>query len=117
MAGLLDKPITNPLTTVNPGGYGDVATGLPKFLTNIITVVFIGAGLYAFFNLMFAGFTYITAYGDTKKIQAALASINMSLLGLIIMVAAAAITGIISFVLFGDATAILSPKIIGPGSY
>jgi hypothetical protein len=66
---------------------------------------------------MFAGFTYITANGDAKKLQAAVTSINMSLLGLIIMVGAAAITGVVSFVLFGDATAILSPNIIGPGSY
>jgi len=109
-------PINNPLDTVNPNGYGNVNTGLPQFITNIVTVIFVGAGLYAFFNLMFAGFTYITAYGDAKKLQAAVASINMSLLGLIIMVAAAAITGIVSFILFGSATAILSPEIIGPGS-
>lgn len=109
-------PINNPLDTVSPNGYGNVNTGLPQFITNIVTVIFVGAGLYAFFNLMFAGFTYITAYGDAKKLQAAVASINMSLLGLIIMVAAAAITGIVSFILFGSATAILSPEIIGPGS-
>lgn len=108
--------ITNPLDTINPGGYGDVASGLPKFITNIVTVIFVGAGLYAFFNLMFAGFTYITSYGDTKKLEAAVASINMSLMGLIVMVAAAAITGVVSFILFGSATAILSPTIIGPGS-
>ena len=109
--------INNPLQTINPSGYGDVNTGLPHFITNIITVIFVAAGLYAFFNLMFAGFTYITAYGDAKKLQAALSSINMSLVGLIVMVGAAAITGIVSYVLFGSATAILSPQIIGPGSY
>src|SRR3989339_90307 len=106
--------VKNPLDTINPGGkiYGNVDTGLPQFVTNIVTVIFVGAGLYAFFNLMFAGFTYITAGGDTKKLEAAVVSINMSLLGLIVMVAAAAITGVVSFVLFGSATAILSPKII-----
>jgi hypothetical protein len=109
---LLGEPINNPLTN-----YGNVDVGLPKFISNILTIVFVGAGLYAFFNLMFAGFTYITAAGDQKKIEAAVYSINMSLIGLIVMVAAAAVTGIVSYILFGSATAILSPKIIGPGSF
>jgi len=111
--------IANPLDTINPGGsnYGNVDTGLPSFITNIITLIVVAAGLYAFFNLMFAGFTYITSAGDQKKIEAALLSINNSLLGLVVMVGAAAITGVVSYVLFGSATAILSPKITGPGSY
>jgi hypothetical protein len=114
MAGVFGE-ITSPHETLGTG-YGDVGTGLPSFITNVITVVFVAAGLYAFFNLMIAGFNYITAGGDTKKIETAMYSINMSLLGLIIMVGAAAITGIISLLLFGDATAILSPSITGPGT-
>lgn len=104
--------IENPIDS-----YGNVNTGLPSFISNVVTVVFAAAGLYAFFNLMIAGFTYVTAGGDEKKIQAAVYSINMSLLGLIIMVGAAAVTGIVSFLLFGDAGAILSPSITGPGSF
>jgi hypothetical protein len=114
---LLGTEVKNPLETLNPGGgYTDVSTGLPSFITNIVTIIFIAGGLYAFFNLMIAGFSYITASGDTKKIEAATLSINTSLIGLVVMVAAAAITGVISFVLFGSATAILSPTINGPGS-
>lgn len=117
MAGLLGTEVKNPLQTISGSGYSDVGTGLPTFITNIITIIFVAGGLYAFFNLMIAGFTYITAAGDTKKIEAATLSINTTLIGLVIMVAAAAITGVISFVLFGSATAILSPSIKGPGSY
>jgi hypothetical protein len=105
--GTIKSPITS---------YGDVGTGLPSFITNVITIIFAAAGLFAFFNLMIAGFSYISAAGDTKKIEAATASINMSLMGLVIMVAAAAITGVVSYLLFGSATAILSPNITGPGS-
>lgn len=111
MAGVFGS-IDNPVTS-----YGNVDTGLPSFISNVVTVIFVAAGLYAFFNFMIAGFTYITAGGDTKKIEAALYSINMSLVGLIIMVGAAAITGIVSFVLFGDAGAILAPSITGPGNF
>lgn len=105
--------------TINPppSGYGSVNTGLPSFITNVITIIFAAAGLFAFFNLMIAGFSYISAAGDTKKIEAATLSINMSLMGLVVMVAAAAVTGVVSFLLFGSATAILSPSITGPGSY
>lgn len=104
--------INSPITA-----YKDVDTGLPSFITNVVTIIFAAAGLFAFFNLMIAGFSYITAAGDTKKIEAATASINMSLIGLVIMVAAAALTGVVSFLLFGSATAILAPKITGPGSF
>lgn len=112
MAGIIGTDIKNPITA-----YGNVDTGLPSFITNVITIIFAGAGLFAFFNLMFAGFTYLTSGGDQKKIESAVSSINMSLLGLVVMVGAAAITSIISFLLFGDATAILKPKITGPGSF
>lgn len=108
--------ITNPLDTLNKSGYGSVESGLPAFISNITTVILIAGGLYAFFNLLVAGITYITASGDQKKIESAVAAINMSLLGLIVLVGAVALTGVISFILFGDATLILKPKIFGPGS-
>lgn len=114
MLGIVGETIKSPVTS-----YGSVesSTGLSTFISNIITVIFAAAGLFAFFNLMIAGFSYITAAGDEKKILAATQSINMSLIGLVVMVAAAAVTGIVSYLLFGSATAILSPTIKGPGSY
>lgn len=105
--GTIKSPIT---------AYGNVNTGLPSFITNVVTIIFAAAGLFAFFNLMIAGFSYISAAGDPKKIEAATSSINMSLMGLVVMVAAAAITGVVSYLLFGSATAILAPNITGPGS-
>lgn len=106
--------IKNPLPA---SSYGNVDTGLPLFITNVIKLIFAAAGLFAFFNLLLAGFYYITSGGDSKKIEAASYSINMSLIGLVVMVAAGAITGIVSYLLFGSATAILAPSITGPGSF
>lgn len=108
--------IENPLTQVGSAGYGDVGTGLPSFITNVVTVIFIAGGLFAFFNLIFAGFNYLSAGGDKTKLEKALSSINMSLVGLVVMVSAGIVTGIISFLLFGSATAILAPTIKGPGT-
>ena len=114
MAGIVGETIKSPVKS-----YGSVesAMGISAFISNIITIIFVAAGLYVFFNLMIAGFSYITAAGDEKKIMAATASINSSLIGLVVMVTAAAVTGIVSYLLFGSATAILSPSITGPGSF
>jgi len=113
MAGIFGN-IDNPLPKTS---YGGVGSGLPLFISNVVKVIFVAAGIYAFFNLMIAGFTYITSAGDKQKIEKALYSINMSLIGLVIMVAASIITGIVSYILYGDPTAILRPTITGPGSY
>lgn len=115
MASMFGK-VTNPLTEINPEGYGELGSGLPLFISNALKIVFIGAGLFAFLNLVFAGFLYMGANGDKQKVEKATLSINMSLMGLLVMVAAGVLTGIISFLLFGSATAILKPNIVGPGT-
>lgn len=104
--------INNPL----PSSYGNVNTGLPSFITNLLTLIFVAGGLFVLFNFIFAGFTYMSAAGDKAKLEKALSSINMSVVGLLVMVAAGVLTGIISFLLFGSATFILKPTIIGPGT-
>lgn len=90
--------------------------GLLVFMSNIIRLVTIIAGIWSLFNLIFAGFKYITASGDVKAIETAWNNILMSLLGLAVIVMAFTITAIISFLLFGDAGFILSPTIIGPSN-
>jgi len=105
--------IDNPLPS---SSYGDVGSGLPNFISNVVKVVFIAGGLYAFFNLFFAGFTYLTAGGDKQKLENALSSINMSLIGLLVMVGSGLIIGLASYLFYGDPTAILNPTITGPGT-
>jgi hypothetical protein len=114
MLGIIGETIESPVKS-----YGSVESsmGLSTFISNVITIIFAAAGLFVFFNLMIAGFSYITSAGDEKKILAATQSINTSLIGLVVMVAAAAVTGIVSYLLFGSATAILSPSITGPGNF
>jgi hypothetical protein len=109
-------PISNPLDQVG-STYGSVNVGLPKLISNISSTIIIVGGLFAFFNLLIAGITYITANGDTKKIENAVYSINMSLLGLLILVGASAIAGIVGYIFFNDAGAILKPSIYGPGNF
>jgi hypothetical protein len=108
--GAIDSPLKNT-------GYSDLAGGgLIMFISNIIKLVTIGAGLFAFINLIIAGFGYISAGNDAKKTTEAWAKIYMSLIGLIVIVSSYTLAAIIGWVLFKDPTAILSPKIYGPGA-
>jgi len=54
--------------------------------------------------------------GNPEKTSGALARINMSLIGLVIIAGANIIAAIIGQVLFGSWTAIINPQIYGPGA-
>ena len=96
--------------------YGTITAGLPKFISNVVQLVTIAAGIWMFGNLLTAGFMYLTSSGETEKVNKAWGMIYQSLIGLLIIVAAFAITGVASQLLFGNPNAILEPKIFGPGS-
>jgi hypothetical protein len=103
--------VTNPL----PRAYQGVTSGgLILFLTNILRLVFVAAGIFAFINLIIAGYQYMSAGGDAKALGNAWARIWQSLLGLIIVVGSFALAALLGYLLFGDAGFILSPKIYGP---
>lgn len=88
--------------------------GLILFLNNVLRLMIGVAGIYAFLNLVIAGYGFMTAGGDPKGISNAWAKIWQSLLGLLIIVGSFVLAGIFGYLLFGDATAILKPKIYGP---
>lgn len=94
--------------------YGDFGTGLVKFLNNILKLLIVGAGLFAFFNIIIAGYSFLGAGGDPKKIEQAWARIWQSLLGLLFVAGAFVLAAIFGILLFGDPSAIISPKIYGP---
>lgn len=103
--------VKNPL----PTAYQGVASGgLILFFTNILRLVFVAAGILAFFNLIIAGFQYMQAGGDAKALQAAWDRIWQSLLGLILIVGSFALAALFGYIIFGDATFILNPKIYAP---
>ncbi len=106
--------VQNPL----PGAYQSVTGspgGLILFLTNILRLIFVAAGIYAFINLIVAGFQFMTAGGDAKAITAAWNKIWQSLLGLVFIVGSFALASLFGQIVFGDPGFILSPKIFGPG--
>lgn len=105
--------VENPLPTAYQG---ITSGGLILFLTNILRLVFVVAGIYAFINLILAGFQYMSAGGDSKQISAALGKIWGSLIGLILVVGSFALAALFGYLIFGHADYILSPQIYGPAN-
>jgi hypothetical protein len=121
LPGLLAQNASNLIGSVDsplPAAYKGVTSaqggGLILFITNIIRLLFVGAGVFAFINLIIAGYQYMSAGGDAKAIGNAFARIWQSLLGLILVAGSFALAALFGYLLFGDAGFILNPKIYGP---
>jgi hypothetical protein len=67
-------------------------TNLGRLLSNALAVIFFFAGLLAFVFIITGGIQWITAGGDIKAAQAARDRITAAVVGLIVVVAAFAIT-------------------------
>lgn len=88
--------------------------GLVVFLNNVLRLLFVVGGLLAFLNLIVAGFQFLQSGGDPKSIEQAWNKIWQSLVGLLIIVSSFLIAAIAGYILFGDPTMILNPRIKGP---
>jgi hypothetical protein len=88
--------------------------GLILFISNLIKVGTIIAGVWVLFNFISAGFIYITNSGESSSHNKVKDQITMSVLGLIIIVGAYTATAVISYFLFGSPDFILNPTIKGP---
>ena len=64
---------------------GDLS-GLPSFVNNILKLLIIGAGIYSVFNLVLAGYDFLSAGDDPKKVTAAWSKIWQTLLGLAVII-------------------------------
>jgi hypothetical protein len=96
------------------GQYGGYQTGLIAFFNNVIRLLIVVAGIWAFINLILAGYGFLGAGDDPKKIEAAQQKIWQSMFGLILILSSFVLVAIFGYLLFGDPTIILKPKIYGP---
>jgi len=90
--------------TVEEGGVG-------IFLNRILVVLVILAGVYSVFNLVLAGYAFLSAGDDPKKVAGAWQKISLTLLGLAFAAGAFVLAGIFGQLIFGDPNAILKPSI------
>lgn len=93
-------------------GGGD-AIGLLVFISSGIRLFTIVAGLFVMLNFFLAGYEYITA-GDSKAHQKVRERLTTSIIGLVIIVSAYTVIGLIGLIFFGNAGYIINPVITGP---
>jgi len=110
---------TNPFGTVAPPQgvdqySGGSLEGFPTFINNILKFLIVGAGVYSLFNLVLAGYAFLSASDDPKKITAAWSKIWQTLLGLAVAAGAFVLAAIFGKIIFNDPSALLQIKIFGP---
>jgi hypothetical protein len=109
--------INNPLTTLAPnvtnysGGQGQGLFFLAQSLLKFTIVI---AGLFTFWNLIQAGFMFLSAGGEAKNITKAWDKIWQSIVGLLIVAASFILAGVFGYLIFGDATALLKLQLFAP---
>ncbi len=87
--------------------------GIPVFINMIINLLIVGAGIYAVINLVTAGYDFMSAGDDPKKVAGAWTKIWQTLLGLAIAAGAFVLAAIFGKILFGEYDALLQFKIFG----
>lgn len=94
---------------------GSDGIGIILFFSSLIRVATIAAGLWVLWNIIAAGYIYISESGQSAAHNKVKDQITMSVMGILLIVASYTIVALISLFFFGDATFILNPKITGPG--
>ena len=80
----------------------------------LIKTMIVGAAIYTVITLILAGYAFISAGGDPKRIQEATSRIWQALIGLIVAAGSIIIAAIIGTIFFGDATALLQVRYFTP---
>lgn len=92
--------------------YGtDPGPAIGKLIQLFIWLIIIGGAIYAMFNLTLAGYAFMSAGDDAKKIEGAWAQIYQTLIGLMFTAGSFLLAAIFGKLVFGDALFILNPVI------
>jgi hypothetical protein len=90
--------------------------GLVVLTSNLLRLAVIVGGLLALFNIVMAGYTYLTSSGDSKAHEKVMSKLTMSLWGIVLMIMAPALMAIAGWVLFKNSMYFLNPTLTGPGA-
>ncbi|NCN06343.1 MAG: hypothetical protein GW946_00685 [Candidatus Pacebacteria bacterium] len=92
--GSFEPPVENKFTTGANSGTG-AFTNLELLISHAFGVLTVFGGLFFIVTFLIAGINWITAGGDTGKIEKARGSMVQGTLGLVVIVAAYAVIGVI----------------------
>lgn len=104
--GVINPPVavTTRFGTVSGGAFGSL-------INTVLNLFIVVAGVYAVFNFVLAGFSFLSAGGDPKKVENAWKKIYISVLGLAVAAGTYVLAALIGYLLFRDFDALLSPVI------
>lgn len=97
-------PVPTPLAKFGEFGIGN-------FLNLIFKLMIVGASIYALFNLILAGYAFMSAGDDPKKVEGAWAKIWQTMLGLLFTAGSFLLAALFGKIIFGEWYAILNPSI------
>lgn len=109
--------ITNPfavLAPTSPLSNSSGGSGLFMILGAMVQMVIVAAGLFTLWNLIIAGYGFLNAGGEAKYIEKAWAKIWQSLIGLLIVASSFVLAAIFGYLIFGDSTILISPRVFIP---
>lgn len=112
--------ITNPFGRLAPGTAlantsNTSGEGLILILNSLVKFSIVIAGLYTFWNLISAGYGFMSAGGEAKAIEKAWAKIWQSLLGLLVVAASFVLAMVFGKLIFNDPSILISPQVFAPG--
>jgi len=117
----MDKSSTavkeNPFGTISlpesmTAKYGnEPGTAIGTVIQYFIWILIIGAGIYALINFILAGYAFLSAGEDPKKITGAWAKIWQTALGLLVVAGAFVLAAIFGQLIFGRWDFIINPTI------
>ncbi|KKQ92194.1 MAG: hypothetical protein UT58_C0003G0026 [Microgenomates group bacterium GW2011_GWC1_39_7b] len=92
--------------------YGtDAGPAIGGLIEKVLQFLIVGAGIYALFNLVLAGYAFMSAGDDAKKVEGAWAKIYQTIIGLAFSAGAFVLAALIGQFVFGSWDFILSPSI------
>lgn len=109
----MNKQLADIFGTIRPPDAikGTAEEGLGKLLNTTLKLLIVGAGIFSLFNLVFAGYAFMSAGDDAKKVAGAWAKIWQSMLGLAIAAGAFVLAAIFGKLIFGRWDFIINPAI------
>ena len=107
--------IEDPLNTLSGNLYSGYSNGggLIVILNNLIKLTIVVAGIYAFWNIILAGYGFLSS-PEAKDIGKAWSRIYQSMYGLLIITGSFVLAAIFGWIIFKDPMALLAPKFYGP---
>jgi hypothetical protein len=104
----------NPFGVINPPSSintTDPGSGIGGLIQTVIWILIIGAGVYGLINIILAGYAFLSAGDDPKKVAGAWAKIWQTALGLTVAAGSFILARVLGQLIFGNPDFMIKPTI------